>query len=559
MNKKKMLLVTLAALVLILVSLAWIAGNYHVIEFRLYPKKAVSLDLRGTEISVEHYGKLRAKMPDIEIRWDIPFQGGIVNDDTKQITVTDLSDKDVEALVLLEQLEIVDAQQCTDYTQLLQLQEKRPDVQVDFFVTIDGEKYRPGETRVELECATPEEIEHLQYLKQLKAVVVRGGEDTTHIAALQEYCHQNNLEFYIRVSGTLLPENTEEISVSLVNDRELELLRHLPKLTKLHIQEPVVSAEYLLQMREDSPHVQLTWEKTILGVTFAQDAVNIDLTDVISRAEGEGSETKTAYQYGLEYNVQGSREEVASSIKVLEYHPLPDKTDSTGTLIAEVEAAMEYFPEAEKLVLCGAWLNNAEMAGFRESHRGDYKVVWSVQCGNLATRTDAKLFMPIKYRVYYFQDADAYNLRYCEEIISMDIGHMSVSCVDFLQYMPNLEYLVLAHTQIRYIEPIKNCKKLKFLEVDYTPIRDLSPLLECTALEDLNIGMTSVDVEPVKQMTWLKNLWMVSRASDAYEVSQALPNTKIMATGNASVANGWRKLPNYYAMRDALMMFYMTW
>jgi len=59
-------------------------------------------------------------------------------------------------------------------------------------------------------------------------------------------------------------------------------------------------------------------------------------------------------------------------------------------------------------------------------------------------------------------------------------------------------------------------------------------------------------------MTWLKNLWMIHR-SGAEEMAEALPNTTIMAVGNASVANGWRKLPNYFAMRDALGMYYMSW
>jgi Leucine-rich repeat (LRR) protein len=168
--------------------------------------------------------------------------------------------------------------------------------------------------------------------------------------------------------------------------------------------------------------------------------------------------------------------------------------------------------------------------------------------------------MPVRENVYYFNDEEAYNLRYCEDMVCVDIGHMSIHDIDFVRYMPNLQYLILAHTQVQYIEPISSCKKLKFLELDWSPIRDLTPLKECTALEDLNLGNTFADFAPIKKMTWLKNLWMIDCSTRArYEMTQALPDTRVMVTGAATVANGWRDLDNYYAMRDLLGMHYMSW
>jgi len=129
-----------------------------------------------------------------------------------------------------------------------------------------------------------------------------------------------------------------------------------------------------------------------------------------------------------------------------------------------------------------------------------------------------------------------------------------------VEFMPNLEYLILAHTQLQYIEPISTCKKLKFLELDWSPVRDLTPLKGCTALEDLNLGKVYADFTPVGEMTWLKNLWMVEcSTASRYQMSQALPNTKVMLAGSATVANGWRNLDNYYKMRDLLGMYYMSW
>ena len=129
------------------------------------------------------------------------------------------------------------------------------------------------------------------------------------------------------------------------------------------------------------------------------------------------------------------------------------------------------------------YLDNEALAAHRDQVREWYKLVWTVSCGNkLKTRTDATTFMPVREYVYYFNDEEAYNLRYCEDMVCIDIGHMSIHNIDFVEFMPNLEYLILAHTQINYIEPIRHCKKLKFLEMDWSPIRDLTPLKECITI-----------------------------------------------------------------------------
>ena len=51
----------------------------------------------------------------------------------------------------------------------------------------------------------------------------------------------------------------------------------------------------------------------------------------------------------------------------------------------------------------------------------------------------------------------------------------------------------------------------------------------------------------------------IAQAAARYRMTQALPNTRVMVTGAATVANGWRELDNYYKMRDLLGMYYMSW
>ena len=200
------------------------------------------------------------------------------------------------------------------------------------------------------------------------------------------------------------------------------------------------------------------------------------------------------------------------------------------------------------------------MAAYRDRVRDSYKVVWTVRLGpSIALATDKDNFMPNHFGVGQLPDEYAYNLRYCEEMVCLDVGHMTLRDISFVEYMPNLKYLILAWTEVQYIEPIRSCKNLVFLELDNSCIRDLSPLVDCTALEDLNLGNTFCDVTPILEMTWLKNVYFIDGSpSAAYQFSQAVPTAHVVATGNATVGGGWRRLQNYYDMRDCLNMPYMN-
>lgn len=558
MNKKYYL--ALAALILsAVIALAICINRYVLVQFTFYPRSAVSLDLRGQDISIKHYEKLARKLPNATIRWDVPFQGGTLADDAKEVTLCELSVEDAQILARhLPKLRRVDGQACTQFDGLMALKQLRPAVQVDYWVPMGGGTYASTAIQIRLDKVTQEDIELLQYLPFLKTVSLCGG-DPDAMMQMRDVCAEAGITARLIIQGEELNETARTLSVTGITDGEVDLMYLLPDLKQLHISEPEAAAEKLLQLRKDRPEVRVTWEKTILGQTYPQDVQQIDLTDIVALGENQKPGDETAYAKGLALGIQGTPEEVRSAIKILKTRQLPDKTASTAAMIEEVEAAMAYFPEAETLVMCGSVLDNDAMAAFRQRHEDEYKVVWSVDCGQIATRTDATFFMPVKYHVYYLQDAEAANLRYCPEMVAVDIGHMSVSDISFVEYMPNLRYLILAHTAIRTIEPIRSCKNLVFLEVDNTGIMDFSPLLDCTSLEDLNIGKTWNDVTPLTEMTWLKNLWMIFREHSAPKMIQALPNTKVVYGGDATVACGWRDLPNYYAMRDELKMFYMTW
>lgn len=557
---KKILALLLVIMLLLSAGIVWVLMSFHIIDGQLYPKNADFLNLQNKNISIAHYESLAQRLPGCEILWNVPFQGEYHSSAAEELVMKDL-ETDLDHLAYFPNLKTLDARNCTDLSGLSVLRQLHPAVTVLAEISLNGKTYAWDEEQIELSAITAEELELLPCLTNLKQVTVGEGGDAVNFPALKEYCENNGIDFRVIVFGSEMEQDVAEISISGVTENQLQLLSLCPWLKKLHLPEPEVPAESLLALREALPNTEVTWEKTVLGLTFQWDETHLDLMPVLSREDGADLSEKSAWDYGLQQPVMCEREEVQSSIKVTDAHPLPDRTDVTSDLIAELEAAMPYFPEAQTLTLVGCWLENEAVSQFREAHREDYKVVWSVQIGNLATRTDATLFMPTKFMVTSGSIADwhAYNLRYCEDMISMDLGHMSLSELEFLEFMPDLLYLDIALNHIVDLSPLASCKNLKFLvmhslsmELDYTPLQ------ECTALEDLNIADNPGDISPVFEMKQLKNLWITGLGYDTYtRAKAALPNTHIGYNYN-NPNSGWRSLPNYFKMRDALLMFYMA-
>lgn len=554
------LLIVLAAALLavgiavwFLLTHVWVAGTF-------YSRNADVLDLRFADVTTADYDKLRKKAPNSEILWRIPFQGKTYDQDTDVLYVTSLTDEDVATLDYFTRLKTVEAQECTDYPQLAALTARRPEVTVEYAVTIDGREYPQDTAVVSISGITEEEINLLTYLPELTAVTAVGCRTPEQMTRLRDFCQEKGLSFALRFGTKTYPDTVQELDVTGVTDGELELLQLLPELKTLHLKNPEADPETVAQLRSTYPKADISWEVEIAGVSFPDDTKEVDLSAVLESsaaqttaataagtqtAAGAQTTTKTQTTTGTATGTQSTKE-----------------TQSTAPAVTlnleDLEKKMSYLPDAKQVFLGKCGLDNEELAALRERVRDSYKLVWTVQLGKkLTARTDDTTFMPVREHVYYFLDEDAYNLRYCEDMLCVDVGHMGLTNIDFVKGMPHLQILILAHNgQLQDISPISSCKELIFLELDWSAVKDFTPLVGCTSLEDLNIGLTYPSVEPLMQMTWLKNLWMVDRGG-AYQLSQALPDTKIVASADATVGAGWRNLPNYYKMRDMLGMEYM--
>ena len=535
MSGKKILLAVLVCVllfVLVAAGVAWSMTHYVIVDMKFYSRTAQELDLRQESLSLRQYEKLHSALPGCDIHWNVPFQERSYPEDATRIEISSLKESDLEAVSYLKKLKTVDARGCTDYALLKQLQEENPDVNVEYTVTFsDGTVCDQNTEDITVRTVTEEDAQLLHYLPDLKQVTVVSGGSLDNMAAFCGTAHNLGLELGVRIGGQVYSDDVETLTLDGLTQEDAELLQLLGMLKEVHLTNPKLTAESLSSMQEAYPHVKLTWEVELFGQVYRNDTEEVDLSAV-------------------------------------------EITD-----LSQVEEALEILPGVKKVILglCGtnddpSWgnskakdiavcpISNEDLAAYRDRVREQYKVVWTVRVGpHIALRTDVDNFMPGHFNIGRLFTDESYNLRYCEDMVTLDIGHMTLQNIDFVAFMPKLRHLILAWTEVQYIEPIRNCKELVFLELDNSVIRDYSPLVDCTALEDLNIGNTHRKIDPILEMTWLKNLYMVGcSGANVTKAAEALTDTNVVTGGIITVGNGWRKLQNYYDMRDNLGVPYMN-
>ena len=514
-----MLSVVLSLLVTLIVIVAGLKF-YVLVDWHLYPKNARELDLREKTLSPTEYTAIQEALPDCRIFWNVPFQDGTVSSDVTELTVTSLSDEDAAALTYLPELRTLHAESCTDYALLSAFQESRPDCRVLYRVRIGSKTYDQDTELVTVSALTEQEGEMLAFLPKLKTVDGENCGEYALLAGLQETHPDWDVRYTVKMGDNALSKDAREAVVTGADSAELIAgLAGLPELETLELKDPKADGATLLALRERYPDVKLSWYFDVGGTQVDETAVEVDVS-------------------GRDFSSLEEAENMASC-----------------------------FPNLEKFIMSyctvnGEKIENETMSDFREKMRPEYKVVWTVECGKLRVRTDDTTFMPTREREYYFKDSMTENLRYCEDMICVDIGHHPIKDISFVRYMPHLKYLILTDTAVQDISPLENLKELIFLELTFGIVRDYTPLLGCTALEDLNMDQLwyFADPTPLYRMTWLKTLfWQKCSGHIIVKLQESLPDTRLDFTGSTSnsAGTGWRNLQNYYDMRDILGMPYM--
>ena len=133
------------------------------------------LNLRDTGITIDQYDDLQAALPECEITWSVPFQGGFVDHDVTDLTVVALSDADFQILPYLKELKSISAPNCRKYDELLRLVAEYPEIDVSYNVEIGGKIYEGTSETIDISNPNTDEIiEKLSYMPKVHTINLDG-------------------------------------------------------------------------------------------------------------------------------------------------------------------------------------------------------------------------------------------------------------------------------------------------------------------------------------------------------------------------------------------------
>lgn len=411
-----------------------------------------SIDLTGTGISIEQHDLLQAALPECQISWDVPFQGGFVNWAVTELDLADLTAEDLDVLTYFPQLTSLRAVECRNYPVIMDLMERYPDLEVTYTVEVQGKIYA-------------------------------------------------------------LTDDTMDINSPASIDELMEKLRYLPGITTVNLTGQLPANEELLKLQQAYPEITFVFDFEIFGLTVNTLDEFVDLSNI--------------------------------------------KMTSTE----EIDAIMPHFYNLKQIDMVNCGLKNADMDALNKRYF-DTDIVWTVNVCGVTLRTDARHFMPVQYHCGGASGTQCYNLRYCNKMEVVDLGHYGTNNVNFVEYMPNLKCLLICEAFVNDATGISNCTSLEYLELQCTQIYDLWPLTNLTNLRDLNLAQVPwSDITPLAQMTWLDRLWFphnyLGREGREF-LREALPNTMVIFHSTGHTTSGYRFTPRYYMQRDILGMYYGT-
>ena len=520
---KKVLIIIIVILLLAMAGMGgylWYQNTHIFVEDAAYSKNADTLDLRGQDISFAHYDTVRAQLPNCLVFWDVPFQGQKISNDSKTLTITQLTQEDIEIMsCYFPLLQQVDATGCDDYAILETLQEALPKVDVTYQVSLGATSAEPGADKLSLENGsfTYETLmENLQYLHKVTELhFVKAQLEPEQVAALAEAYPEITVTYTTEILGKEYAGDTTTLDLSAMTPGDVADVAG-----KLHMLTALESVE--LMTSEGTSQLSLTDVKTLMesapGVSFHYTF------------EFCGTQMST-----------DAEEIILKGFKLKDYTDFPD----------QLREVLDVLVNCKRFVLDNngqyhsLWqsVDDEVFAQIREEYAGRTKFVWRVFFGdNGSSLTDAQILRV----VYGLVDDNSSDLQYLNEVRYMDLGHSDqLDYCEFVRGMTSLEAVIVSGAPLRNIEPFADCPNLKFFEMaNCGYITDISPLSSCTQLEMLNISYSGVtDLSPLDEITTLTHLEMKVTKVPAEERDRFIalhPDCWTTYEGTTPYATGWR-------------------
>lgn len=500
--------IILGLLLIGLVGVVLYRTTHVFVEGTAYPKDSKSLDLREEDISFNHFMMLQEQLPNCSILWNVPFHGTKVSSGSTEISISDLTEADVDVLCkYFPDLKKVDASKCQNYQMLELLKKKAPNLTVNYTVSLGKKDVAPDIQELVL---TPEEydydvmLQNIPYLHDLKSIQLKVPEITKEQIQFLRDAHPDlKISCTVDLLGQEYDMYTTHLDLSAMNPEEVraaaDKLSLLPELQTVELNgsdgTSQFSQEDVKLLMEAAPNVAFNYTFEFYG-----EMINTSQEEVIVKNKHIGDEGE-----------------------------------------ANVRLALDLMQNCKRFLLDNCRISNEVMAKIRDDYRDKTKVVWRIYFGEGTSLTDAEVLRS----TYNVDDNNCHDLMYLEDVRYMDIGHNEMlTKTDFISGMKSLEVVIISGAPIRSVEPFVDCKNLRILEMAnciYVP--DISPLAKCEKLEMLNIGFTRVeDITPIQDLKLTNLTTTHSKIPSAMvaEYQKTHPDCWMLTEGGQPYGVGWR-------------------
>ena len=527
---KKTLITILVVLALLLalgiagaVGFIWYRDNHVFVDGDAYDITLRSLDLTGEDISVAYYEELKAKLPDCQIKWMVPFQGNKYPNDREGLQVSSLTVEEIEyiAKYFPNLKKLIANQDNHQYDMLAVAEAALPECDVQYSVNLGHaghvRDHKSETVHLEFQDFAEEAYDfdalmtNLVYLPQLKQLTLENvAYSLEQVQSLKEAYPEVEILATVEVYGQAYDMEVAELDLSAMTGQDavalsvVEQLKKLPNLTRVNLNPEngisALSLEDVKMLMEAVPNVTFDYTFDFYGTKLSTADEEVHIKNTKIGDEGEQN----------------------------------------------IRNALDLLKNCKRFVLENCGVSNETMAKLRDDYRDRTKIVWRISYGKGTTMTDAEVIRA----VYDLVDDNCHNLIYCEDAKYMDIGHNEwLDGCEFVSGMKSLEYVIISGAPIKSLEPFRNCKNLKMLEAAFCEyITDVSPLAECTNLQMLNISNTHVtdlsplDKLPLTHLTVRTNPSGKCRLSQEEQdrVTQQHPDCWISFAGAQPYGVGWR-------------------
>jgi len=459
-----------------------------------------TVDLRGTTLSAADADALAAQFPHINFVY--PSDGSA---DTAMLSLSSASEA-AQMLAGMPGATHVTITGCTFAPEEYRaLKAQFPGVTLDCRIDLYGVQLLSGAAEIDLSRAQTDETleENLRLFDHLQQLTL-GETMPTEAARLRDSLQIPSLRY--RYNGCLISAETIEIDLygaPGLNAAELDaLLAAMPQLSTVVMNKP--DEAMLTVMAKYEANVGFFYQAEAFGRTFSTSDRTLDLGDAVTDAD-----------------------------------------------VGELMALINRMPNLEELTMYESKLSQESMDLLFDSYP-DIFFGWTFRMcdGRYVVRSDVTAFSTLLGSPsHFYTQKDFVQLRYCKNLLALDLGHNAITNIDFLYNFPNLELLILADNQISDITPIASLKNLGYLEIFLNyDIKDYSPLAGLP-LTDLNIRCSrgvrqDLDVEDFLAIPTLKRFWASKGHLDAEEIElmrEQMPDCEIVINNESATKDGWRE------------------